>query len=617
MATFKQSKMASAAKVDGQYIFQDFSNGLYMLETPRGLGEQLGSLSLVGGRNVWAERSALVSQYGYQVVGKIPEGERVIAVSDDGENSSSFFIVTYKSTPIEGTDKQETAILCYLYTASQGLKRYKTILPDTEEEPMVCRRGNDLIIIVDKKNPYMFGGWYSDSDLETVILNNVTLTNSNPYYKFTTNEEMSDYFWNGKQLSVKTGNDSAKVVVSDMSKNGDTGDVTISLTITDSSGTISAGKPATIVEKTIRSFSMVYKPEDTSIPERTINPELISLCVNRLFVVDSTGDIYYSKVGNIDSFEEKGGAGYFGDFYNDTSKVLALEDYMGGCLITKQTGFYHVTIGDSVTIKKVTQVGQQYASDHVIVGDEVYCYDSNTGQLVRAAYQNVFGSMVAGAPIITSEYLGSRTLGIDSSKRFLTYNAENSILILYYGEQLNRGVLLTSVGALFPRELDKPMSHYLGFNQGVAGICTDGTIVQDFKRGTIIPNLSAIAEFEAIGLRSNRMICSSILEVTELNDITFNVSTYNADFSTQKITPSDSLTVDRDYLPPMLYSDYNQKIINNTYSVQSKWVDKRSGLTRVYAPMSGRGGISITLEFNPNETFCLVALRLPDFSQGE
>ena len=41
-------------KIDGQWIFSDFSKGLYLLDTPRNIGEQLYSLAMVGGRNCWS-----------------------------------------------------------------------------------------------------------------------------------------------------------------------------------------------------------------------------------------------------------------------------------------------------------------------------------------------------------------------------------------------------------------------------------------------------------------------------------------------------------------------------------------------------------------------------------
>ena len=39
-----------------QALFTDFSKGLYLLDTPRGYGDQLTSLALTGGRNVWSEK---------------------------------------------------------------------------------------------------------------------------------------------------------------------------------------------------------------------------------------------------------------------------------------------------------------------------------------------------------------------------------------------------------------------------------------------------------------------------------------------------------------------------------------------------------------------------------
>ena len=67
----------------------------------------------------------------------------------------------------------------------------------------------------------------------------------------------------------------------------------------------------------------------------------------------------------------------------------------------------------------------------------------------------------------------------------------------------------------------------------------------------------------------------------------------------------------------MVYSDKDKKLYSDSFELTSKWAAKKSNLTRVYAPMSGRDGISISLEFAANQAFCLAALRLPDFSQGE
>ena len=58
------------AKDNGNYVFGNFDIGLYYLDTPRFLGEQLSSLALVGGQNVWTEKGALVPQYGYKILGE-------------------------------------------------------------------------------------------------------------------------------------------------------------------------------------------------------------------------------------------------------------------------------------------------------------------------------------------------------------------------------------------------------------------------------------------------------------------------------------------------------------------------------------------------------------------
>ena len=377
---------------------------------------------------------------------------------------------------------------------------------------------------------------------------------------------------------------------------------------------------------------MVYKPEDTQTGGGSITigtPKVMEFAGNRLVVTDETGAIYYSQIGVIDdAFNQKHGAGYIRDFYEDISEVLDFEDFLGGCLIFKQNGIYFLkveqsTSGTSTSVQKVAQVGQEYASDHVIVREKVYAYDSNSGSIVLAAAQNVFGSLVAGKTIITSEYLNSQDFGIASTKRFLTYNAENEVLILYYGENLNKGiVILDNIYSLFPRELDKPMFSYLGFNQGIAGITQTGEIIQDFKKGTVIENLTSIANFEAIGLRDNRMICSSILEVTELNNISYNISLSNSGYSFQRIVPSNGQGVigrgdllSNNNIPLMLYSEQDK--LFDRFSMKSKWAGKQSNVTRIYAPMSGKEGVSIGIEFPANEAFCLAALRLADFSQGE
>lgn len=594
-------------KNNGSYIFADFSEGLYLLDTPRSLGEQLASLALKGGRNVWAEKGALVPQYGYTKAAQIVD-DKILSVTQDAVNGSSFFLVAASGT-------------VYFFTASQGLKRYKTQFESVSSIPVTTRRGNDLIIY-NEGVASLFGAYYEDS-IAVEIDSDVTSADYGTYYEFRVPLSSEQYYWNGKEILA--GNDIPIRITSVDA--GDT-EVVIKAVSTDEHKLI--GSITTLYEKTLQEFDLIYTPEDAALNTRVITPTVMGIAVNRLFIVDISGDIFYSQVGVISSFEEKYGAGYFGGFYNDTSITLSVEDYLDGALIAKQNGLYYATFESAsyqsipsssapvLNIKKVSQIGQEYASDHVIVRERVFAYDSNSGALVNAVMQNVFGSPVAGKPLVPSDYLDAQFQGIADSKRFLTYNAEAQVFILYYGELLERGMVITSTdGVLFPRELDRPMQYYLGFNQGVAGVSDDGTIIQDFKKGTVIEGLSCVANFEAIGLRDNRFICSTVLEVTELNGIEFVLETSNAGYSYQKIHPNSDLVTDELMLPPLLYSNKKEDNIYPSFELSTKWANKQANLTRVYAPMSGRDGVSLSFEFPENEAFCLAGLRLPDFSQGE
>jgi hypothetical protein len=158
---------------------------------------------------------------------------------------------------------------------------------------------------------------------------------------------------------------------------------------------------------------------------------------------------------------------------------------------------------------------------------------------------------------------------------------------------------------------------YIGFNQGITGITEEGLIIQEYRPGTVIPNITAYADFEPIGLRDNRFTCCSMLEVTELNGVEYIVSTKNAGGSYQSIKPNINIGMGNSQLPPLIYSDKRFNIFNDSFELTSRWADKKANVTRVYAPMSGREGVQISIEFQKNTSFCLTALRLPDFSQGE
>lgn len=871
-------KTIKPAKNDGRYIFADFSTGLYLLDTPRGIGEQLASLALKGGRNVWTEYGALVPQYGYMIKAQLPEIERVVGITKDSKSSASVFILTMLGN-------------VYYYSAYDGLRKYKTSFESIEEDALFTRMNNDLILYTGGA-AHMFGAYYKESQYEEII-GNATASNYGSYAVISIPYEHADYFWRGKKIAIRgiggfnitsitestiqvatsipfsnlantldwtlkapiVVRDSDNVVINldetsglsvssvvtkhegtestvttktlayecykvtkvwdegrNMPTSGyvylpknytlganvlaasntfsqtnsttglqpvyinflganlyekisavngnvatystlegtnknhykltrytagdlynvttetisdpeyythvisfnipladgtvltystedlatgeyewainndkDTGEITVTISAgetivaqhifttggllkcvadnpdgeipkglcdyIDSTGivrnTATEGSinltvvpidketslnnltqsSVSIGEQSLLPIDLIYHPEDTEIESTTIVPKLLGSANNRLLIYDVNGNVYYSAVGILDDFKEADGAGYFGNFYNDTSECLEIEDYLNGALISKQNGLYYVTISDTVasgvtgnsglSISKVSEIGQQYAGDHVIVGEKVYAFDSNSGSIVLACAQNVFGNVVAGKILVASEYIDSVNLGISEQRRKFVHNHEANCFILYYGEHLDKGLVLTSTGSLFPRELDIKIFNCVRFNQGTLSITREGLISQDFKKGTIILNKTPMADFEAIGLKDNRCICSSMLEVTELNGVEYNITTSNAGVSYQHINPSINYGIDKTELPPMVYSDQTKKLYSDSFELTSKWADKKSNLTRVYAPMSGRDGISISLEFAANQAFCLAALRLPDFSQGE
>ena len=604
------------AKIDGQWIFADFAKGLYLLNTPRNISEQLYSLAMVSGRNCWSEKGALVAQNGYMISASIPEEDQIVAYTRVADGTNAIFIIAQSGN-------------VYLYTASEGLKYYKTkVNPSTN--PIIARRGSDLIFRTGDSN-FLFGGYYEASD--TVFIMDATFELDGTTYKALISPDEMKYFWGSKVVDIEG---KAFTVISCVQELGNEL-VTLRVSPRVEGNTITTGVATTINEKTVIPMEFKYI-EDTTEPstsgtdtttttEKTteIHPIMMEVSQNRLFLLDVTGRIYYSVIGVMDNFKQSGGAGYFEGFYNDTSKCLAIEDFLTGTLIVKEGGFYYLTITTAssatgsviytVDIQKISNAGQQYDTDHVIVGEKVYAYDCNTGAIVNAVSVNVFGALVSGKPVISSEYLNARSLGISTVKRSLVYNAESEVFILYYGENLNNGLILTNIGTLFPRQLDKEILGYIGFNQGVLMISKFGEIGQDFIKGTIVPNIQPEVTFEAIGVRDNRMICSSVLELTELNGISYEVSTRNACSSYQKVTPNSGNG--EVALPPFLYSDYSNNMILDSYSLDTQWAALKSNAVRIAAPMSGREGIALSITFPANASFCLSALRLPDFSQGE
>lgn len=75
---------------------------------------------------------------------------------------------------------------------------------------------------------------------------------------------------------------------------------------------------------------------------------------------------------------------------------------------------------------------------------------------------------------------------------------------------INRGL------AIYPREIDQTLLDVEMFAQGFICLTRNGLVIEDFKRGTTIPNLTAVAEFEPIALRSNKLFCGGILSLLNL-----------------------------------------------------------------------------------------------------
>lgn len=767
-------------KVDtSQALFTDFSAGLYLLDTPRGLGEQLKSLALVGGRNIWAEKGALVPQYGYNVRATIPNSEKILFVSEDDQSGSSVFIITQDIETNKGN--------VYLYTAAEGFKKYKTQIPSITTPLVSARTGTNLIVTTAGVN-YEFGSYYKESP-ETEIDTNLDISTYTSYYEAVIPETSLPYYWKGKEIGIKTAdkiipvkvvsiantettvaqpvkvstlknyvdNDNEVVItvpfsldsidktlltpiVTGMESDGDwvvgymwptnqlgvrihgkNGDISTYGTITFDESFSEAGakyefkiflnyknnttsvelykngvfcdiqnnpqsltifkdlfsmqyadkeinpnaivtvdghvissiqeeacrlrmtvltgtahititEKVNLVEQTIHTMTFQYKPEEVSETNPAVNiiPEVMGFCANRLCISDVSGRIYYSGVGVVDNFDQSMGAGFFEGFSDDNSKCLALEDYYNGVLITKQNGLYFLAFGvdstDSVStsntigisVKKIAQIGQEYAKDHVIVDKQILAYDSNSASIVIAASVNVFGSLVAGKTLVTAEDLNATNFGIPEQNRKLVWNAEAKVLILYYGENLRNGIVyVPAAKAIFPREMDLDCFDFQIFNQGILGVSNNGKIFQDYKKGTIIEGLTSVANFEPIALRDNKMVCASLMEISELNNIAYTLTTNNTQTSTQEIRPSNTIVnEDSVSLPPMVYSNKKDRVYFESYSTKNKWADKISNCVRVYAPLSGRYGVNLSFTFPRGEAFCLAAINVVDFSQG-
>ena len=189
MATGKfQKKQTKAIKSDGRYIFADFSEGLYLLDSPRSINQQLASLALKGGRNVWAEYGALVPQYGYNIETALPQNEYVVGITEDSKSSASVFILTMLGN-------------IYHYSAYDGLKKYKTSFEYINEDCLFTRLNNNLVVY-NEGACSIFGDYYKEGTYKE-ITNTAQVSNFGSYAVFNIDNEYSDYFWRGKKLLTK------------------------------------------------------------------------------------------------------------------------------------------------------------------------------------------------------------------------------------------------------------------------------------------------------------------------------------------------------------------------------------------------------------------------------
>ena len=194
MGLFKRQSY-KPSKITGDYIFSNFSYGLYNLDTPRGLGEQLTSLALTGGRNVWTEKGALVSQYGYNIKGEFAEGDVPYLVSSDNSLANNIFILCLNGK-------------VYYYTTLEGLKKYATTL-DNIENPVIAHNGNNLYLTTED-TAYIFGGNYSEATPVAMLDRSVTASTQGDIVHFSINA-MNTRPYN-QTLTISTNGDKIEIV---------------------------------------------------------------------------------------------------------------------------------------------------------------------------------------------------------------------------------------------------------------------------------------------------------------------------------------------------------------------------------------------------------------------
>lgn len=651
MGLFKRQQ-PKATKFDGKsFIFSDFSYGLYNLETPRNISEQIASLALVDGKNIWSERGALIPQYGENFRGECLTSDNsadipfITSIYKTQENS--FYIIT-----ISGA--------VYYYSTLVGLKKYKTpIFENNLSEDIVIGNAKNQLYLYDSSQCFLYGDVYNDnstsstgfvliqSDLTARTIGNITSVS-------TVANDNIQYLWVGKKIVGKTTD--SKYISGEITSIQDIEDeygdtIGYQVEILFSSGDSVVDGTISLGEKTLHTLNygenfenpeFYWKYEDSAITQQDIvnhklKPKLMAVALNRLWVEDYDGTVYYSAVGNFASFDQANGAGFFKGFYKDNSKLLSIEEFYSGVLLTKETGMYHVklstkdysysnsgvTIAQSssdnyLTVEKINNINQKFSTDHIIIGSEVIAYDNFSGNLCQACYVNYLGGVQEGAILLHGTEMNSLRNGIASSpKRVLCFSSSEEILLFYYGATLNKALVIPRNLSMYPRETSSNFLNCLSVGNGIVGVKIEGQVVEDFARDTIVEGSTFKADFEPIGLRGNKLLCGATVEVTELHGVTFDIGVDNDGTSNQSITPPRTTTTSKKDYPYYIYSDYSKNYNPSSYVYQSLWAEKRSSLVRLSAPLSGREGLSISLEFKENIPFCLLSLNFPDLSLGE
>ena len=161
---------------------------------------------------------------------------------------------------------------------------------------------------------YLFGGFYSVS-VDTTILSGVGLQDFSSYYSCRLDSNYLKYFWTGKDISVNS-TDNLRVLSAVQTKEDEQeGKFTLKLASVTEHKTYT--EPVTLGEKCQIELTLKYIPENeepstggpgtstevTTTTEILLQPILMEVSQNRLFIVNVDGTIYYSAIGVVDNFK--------------------------------------------------------------------------------------------------------------------------------------------------------------------------------------------------------------------------------------------------------------------------------------------------------------------------